>query len=177
MILRRLRWYHARLGWYYAMTLHLFYFFISCTKVQKLYSRFKKEGQTLYLYSPKESTGFWGMNYGKKRVRRKIRLIEGNEKCRHPKSLPVKGALRQVFVCLRPRTPSPPPPLTNYTVYVYTVCLFSVHTGWGVGGRVEPEGRLVGQQFTKLGRKYQHDWLYLQSINSAKHLPQSPFTG
>jgi hypothetical protein len=25
------------------------------------------------------------------------------------------------------------------------------------GGRVEPERRLAGQQFTKLGRKYQHD--------------------
>ncbi len=44
------------------------------------------------------------------------------------------------------------------------------------GGRVEPERRLEGQQFTKLGRKYQHDSLYLQSINSDKHLPQSPFT-
>ncbi len=27
------------------------------------------------------------------------------------------------------------------------------------------ERRLAGQQFTKLGRKHQHDWLYLQSIN------------
>ncbi len=27
-----------------------------------------------------------------------------------------------------------------------------------------------------MGRKYQHDWLYLESINSGKHLPQSPFT-
>ncbi len=44
-------------------------------------------------------------------------------------------------------------------------------------GRVEPERRLEGQQFTKMGRKYQNDWLYLQSINSDKHLPQSPFTG
>ncbi len=31
-----------------------------------------------------------------------------------------------------------------------------------------------GQQFTKLGQKYQ---LYLRSKNSDKHLPQSPFTG
>jgi hypothetical protein len=30
---------------------------------------------------------------------------------------------------------------------------------------------LEGQQLTKLGRKYQHDWMYLQSINSDKHLP------
>ncbi len=41
----------------------------------------------------------------------------------------------------------------------------------------EPERRLEGQQFTKLGRKYQHDLLYLQSINFDKHLPQSPFPG
>jgi hypothetical protein len=39
------------------------------------------------------------------------------------------------------------------------------------GGGVEPERRLEGQQFIKLGRKYQQDWLYLQSINSDKHLP------
>jgi hypothetical protein len=45
----------------------------------------------------------------------------------------------------------------------------------GGGGRVEPERRLGGQQFTRLSQKYQqHDWLYLQSINSDKHLPQSP---
>ncbi len=47
----------------------------------------------------------------------------------------------------------------------------------GEGGGDEPERRLEGPQFTKLGRKYQHDWLYLQSINYDKHLPPSPFTG
>jgi hypothetical protein len=40
-----------------------------------------------------------------------------------------------------------PPPL--HSVYVFTVYLFTQ----GRGRRVEPEG----QQFTKLGRKYQHD--------------------
>jgi hypothetical protein len=44
-------------------------------------------------------------------------------------------------------------------------------------GIVEPERRLERQQFLKLGQKYHHDWLYLQSIISDKHLPQSPFTG
>ncbi len=29
----------------------------------------------------------------------------------------------------------------------------------------------------KAGSKYQHDRLYLQPINSDKHLPLSPFTG
>jgi hypothetical protein len=32
----------------------------------------------------------------------KIRLIEGNAKCRHLKKLICKGTLRQVFICLRP---------------------------------------------------------------------------
>ncbi len=59
-----------------------------------------------------------------------------------------------------------------HAVYLYTVYLFTME-----GGRVEPVRRLEGQQFTKLGQKYQHDWLYLHYINSDKHLPQSPFTG
>jgi hypothetical protein len=45
-----------------------------------------------------------------------------------------------------------------------------IHTGKGERERVEPERRLDGQQFTKLGRKYQHDRVYLQSINTEKHL-------
>ncbi len=107
--------------------------------------------------------------------RRKIRLIEGSAKCRHLKKITSKGTLRQVFICLRPKIPyRPPPPL--HAVSVYTVYLFT--QGRGVGGwRVEPEGRLEGQQFTKLVRKYQHGLLYFQSINSDKHLPQRPFTG
>ncbi len=51
----------------------------------------------------------------------------------------------------------------------------NIHTGqWG--GGVEPERKLEGQKSTKLGRKYQHDRLCLQSINSDKHLPKSSFT-
>jgi hypothetical protein len=37
----------------------------------------------------------------------------------------------------------------------HTLSVFIVVTGKG-GGRVEPVRRLEGQQFTKLGRKYQH---------------------
>jgi hypothetical protein len=54
---------------------------------------------------------------------RKIRLIEGNEKCRHLKKLTCKGALRQVFICLRLRTPYPSPHPTDcnvYAVYLFT---------------------------------------------------------
>ncbi len=44
----------------------------------------------------------------------------------------------------------PPPPYTFYTCIQYT---YSHREG---GGRVEPERRLEGQQFTKLGLKYQN---------------------
>jgi hypothetical protein len=68
--------------------------------------------------------------------------------------------------------PAPPPPYALYTCIQYT---YSHREGGR--GTVEPERRGEGQQFTKLGRKYQHDCRPLQSINSGKHLPQSTFTG
>jgi hypothetical protein len=90
--------------------------------------------------------------------------IDTKAKRRHLKKFTCKGTLRQVFLCLRH-----PPYLWHHTgprtVYVYTVYLFTQGRGER-GGRVEPERKLDGQQFTKLGRKYQHDCLYLQSINS-----------
>jgi hypothetical protein len=52
--------------------------------------------------------------------RRKI----GNAKCRHLKKLAFRGTLQQVFICLRPSTPYPPPLHTVYTVYSILV-----HTG------------------------------------------------
>ncbi len=106
--------------------------------------------------------------------RRKIRLIEGNAKCRHLKKLTCKGTLRQVFICLRP------PPLLGFclgwssnfagsetgqiqTVKVLqnmvsnrTTCLPPLHTVYvhtisyshreGGGGVVEPERRGEGRQ-------------------------------
>ncbi len=61
--------------------------------------------------------------------RRKIRLIEGNAKCRHLKKLTCKGTLRQlIIICLRPRTPNPPPP-PIHTKYVYAVYLFTQRRG------------------------------------------------
>ncbi len=57
------------------------------------------------------------------------------------------------------RTPYPPPPL-----YVYnTVYLFTQGREGGEGG-IEPESRLEGQQFTKLGRKYQRDWMLVYTL-------------
>ncbi len=101
---------------------------------------------------------------------RKIRLIDGNAKCCHLKKLTSKGTWRQAFICLRPRTSYPPHTLNTCIQYTY-----SLREG-GVG-ESEPERRLEGQQFTMMGRKCQHYWLCLQSINSEKHLPHSPFTG
>jgi hypothetical protein len=46
---------------------------------------------------------------------RKIRLTEGNVKCRHLKKFTRKGTLLPVYICLRPRTSSPPPLYTLYT--------------------------------------------------------------
>jgi hypothetical protein len=65
----------------------------------------------------------------------KIRLIEGNAKCRHPKKLACQGTLRQVFICLRPRTPyhPPPPPITHCKRVYITVYLILQ----GRGGRRE----------------------------------------
>ncbi len=45
------------------------------------------------------------------------------------------------------------------------------------GGGRSWSSSIKGNIRRKLGRKYQHDWLYLQSINSEKHLPQSLFPG
>ncbi len=44
---------------------------------------------------------------------------------------------------------------------ILNVVLFVVSYAW----RIELERRLEGQQFTKLGRKFQHNWPYFQSIN------------
>jgi hypothetical protein len=115
---------------------------------------------SLFLHAMQLARCYWS-------ERRYMRLTKGNAKCRHLKKLTYKETLRQVFIFLRPRTPSAP--LTRCTCIQYTY-------SHREGGRIELERRLEGQQFTKLGRKYQHDWLYPQSINSDKQLAQSPFT-
>jgi hypothetical protein len=92
--------------------------------------------------------------------RRRTRLIESNAKCRHLRKLTCKGTLQQVFICLRPRTPYlPPRPYTLYTcIHTESYSLIHQRKGGREGGElnlVKPERRREGQQFTKLGRKYQ----------------------
>jgi hypothetical protein len=88
------------------------------------------------------------------------------------------GPVRQPYLTFRParlhRLAESIPRNRFLNVYKFGLCIL-IHTG--KGGGIEQERRLEGQQFTKLGQKYQHDWLYLQSINSDRHLPQSPFIG
>jgi hypothetical protein len=63
------------------------------------------------------------------------------------KKMICNGILRQVFICLRPRPPYPPP---LHTVYVYTIYLFTQGRG---GGRVEPEIKVRGATVHKAGSK------------------------
>ena len=61
------------------------------------------------------------------------------------------------------------------TVHVYTIYLFTQGREAGVWSWTREKVRKATVH--NFGRKYQHDWLHLQSINSYKHLPQSPFSG
>ncbi len=95
-----------------------------------------------------------------------------------------KETLRQVFVGLKAQNPIPPkPPYTLYTCILYSLL---IHTGKGRGGRVEPERRENGNREEYRSQSWventnmtecSHEIGYLQSINSDKHLPQSPFAG
>jgi hypothetical protein len=59
---------------------------------------------------------------------RKIRRLEGNAKCCHPKNFTCKGTLRQVFICLMPRIPTPTH-LTHCIRLYSTVYLFTQGSG------------------------------------------------
>ncbi len=65
-------------------------------------------------------------------------------------------------------TRSPLPPC--YTLYKYiTLYLFTQGRGEGGWGWMRTSEKVRGALVHKRGRKYQHDWLYLLSINSIKH--------
>jgi hypothetical protein len=99
------------------------------------------------------------------------------------KKLTCKGTLKQVFICLRPRTPYPPPP-THYTFYRR---IQNTYLKGKVGGKElnqkEGErgnrGEYRSQSWVENNNKTEcpQEIGYLQSINSDIHLPQSPFTG
>jgi hypothetical protein len=75
----------------------------------------------------------------------KIRLIEGNSKCRHLKKLTCEGTLRQVFICLRPRNPSLNP--LTHCIRVYSIL---IHTGKG------GEGEEFNQREGKRGNRVEY---------------------
>ncbi len=100
---------------------------------------------------------------------RKVRLIEGNAKCRQLKKLTCKRTLRQVFICLWPRTQYTPPSYTLYTCIQYNYS----HGEGEEGGRVEPERRKYRLQSWVENNKMTES---TPEMNSDKHLPQSPFT-
>jgi hypothetical protein len=69
-------------------------------------------------------------------MRIKIRLIEGNAKCRHPNNWLVKDSAAGVYTVYLSdaQNPIPTPPLTYCIEYVYTEYLFT--QGRGEGGEL-----------------------------------------
>ncbi len=102
----------------------------------------------------------------KRWAHRKIRMIECNAKCRYLKKLIWKGASRGMFYLseapslLWPHTP--PSPYTLYTCVQYSY----THMEGGELTREKARGTAIVHG---AGRKFQHDFLYLQSINSIKY--------
>jgi hypothetical protein len=95
--------------------------------------------------------------------RRKIRLIECISTVLILKNLPAKGLCGRCLICLRP-TPKLPP-LHTVFVYMYIV-QYTYSYKEGARGVELTWKKVRGAIAHKAGRKYQHEWLYLQSINS-----------
>jgi hypothetical protein len=66
-----------------------------------------------------------------------------------------------------------------YTLFTFIQYTYSHKEGgkWGEGSYPETREKVRGATINYADRKYQHDGLYFQSINSNKHLPPNPFTG
>ncbi len=91
-------------------------------------------------------------------------------------NLTYKRTLRQVFYLYE----APSPPMTPYctpTPLTHCLCVYSLFIHTGKGGRCGELTRekIRGAIVHKAGRKYQHDWLYLQSINSIKRHVKTTF--
>ncbi len=79
-----------------------------------------------------------------------------------------------VFSGRRPPPPPPPPPVVTHRVNHEYIPLYTFTQGRGEGGRWTSE-KVKGALVHKRGQTYQHDWLYLQSINSIKPSVQTTF--
>ncbi len=88
-------------------------------------------------------------------IRRKIRLLECNAKCRYLKKLTCRGTLGQVFYL----SEAPSLPMTPYSpltrIHVENVYLFT-QVRWGRGVELTRE-KVRGAIIHKAGRKYQND--------------------
>ncbi len=95
-------------------------------------------------------------------TRRKIRLIEGNAKCRHLKKWTCKGTCgRCCDFCLRPRTPYPPSPLT-YCIRVYSI-LIHTEKGWEGGELSREKVRVAALHMQSWGSKIP-TWLTVSAV-------------
>jgi hypothetical protein len=75
------------------------------------------------------------------RIRRKIRLIESNVKCRHLKKLACKGTLRHVFYLSAAHSPPMTPILSPFAHCRLVLYSILIHTGKGGGGRANQRER------------------------------------
>jgi hypothetical protein len=78
------------------------------------------------------------------------------------KNCPIKVLGGRCFLSEAPRTPPSSPLVHTGRIYAQ----FPIHTG---KGEMWTNEKVRGALVHTRGRKYQHDWLYLQSINSIKH--------
>ncbi len=94
--------------------------------------------------------------------------------CRYLKNFSIKGLCGRFLSVWGPE-PHNTHPL--HTVYTLTDTYSHREGGSGGGGGEESNQReYEGATVHEAGSKYQHDWLYLQSINSDKHSAKIPFT-